>query len=918
MTEETPTSPTGPDDWQSTSLWHTSASTMLTPGDRIGGYVILDMIGQGGFGVVYLAEQTDPVTRQVALKVIKPGMDSEAVIARFEAERQALAVMNHPHVAKVFDGGATADGRPYFVMEYVQGKPITAYCDEQRLSIEQRIELFIQVCEAIQHAHMKGLIHRDLKPANVLVEQRADGPTPKVIDFGVAKALQRDGIDQTRFTQVGELIGTPEYMSPEQADPKGLDIDTRTDVYSLGVVLYEMLTGVPPFDAKTLFASGYSGLQRIISEVDPPKPSTRLISAAVGRSDSANGRNQDSEKSDTEADTSAGRSPEQIAAGRRTDCRALARRLKGDLDWIVMKCLEKDRDRRYDTAAALAMELKRHLNNEPVLAGPPSTLYRLKKFARRNRTGVLAGSAVAAMLVLCVCVSILFALTAMKSERRADAQAAEAQRQSEIAAAVNTFLTEDLIKAVSPDRLGRDVSMREVLDAAAFQLAHQAEVDGRFADKLEVKAGIRRALGETYHGLGFYEQAHHHLERQVALLQDVLGDDAVKTLEAHHDLGRVYRSMGDYERAELHLRRAYDGLRAKLGDDDPTTLSATNSVGGLYLEKRQIDRASSYFVKALEGHRRVLGEDDPDTLTAINNMGAVLRAQGRSEEAEPYYREAMEGFRRVFGDDHPDTLTAINNMGVLLRSLDRMDAAMPYYREALEGRRRVLGNEHHRTLTSINNMGHLLQSQGLLAEAEGYYREALEGLQRGLGVDHPHTLNVMQALGQVLRAQEKLDEAEPYYRESLALMRDTGHPRTETAISNLSVLLRLQERFEEAEPFSRELLELRHRTLGRDDPQTVFAQRAHGDVLREVGRLEESEMLLRDAIRVTERTRGELHPVIGFILTSLSRTLIAMDRTDEAQSALAAALDIFSHTLDEDHGAIAEAKELLVRLKGSR
>jgi eukaryotic-like serine/threonine-protein kinase len=919
LTDEKPTSPADPGDWQSTNLWNESRPTPLSAGMQIGGYTIRDVIGQGGFGVVYLAEQTRPVQRQVALKVIKPGMDSAAVIARFEAERQALAVMNHPHVAKVFDGGTTPDGRPYFVMEYVQGKPITAYCDEKRLNVEERINLFVQVCDAVQHAHMKGLIHRDLKPANILIEERADSPTPKVIDFGVAKALQRDVVDRVTYTQAGELIGTPEYMSPEQADAKGLDIDTRSDVYSLGVVLYELLTGSPPFDAKTLFASGYTGLQHIISEVDPPRPSSRLTtmlraSKSSCRSEETPSWNEDSSRSQQSLD--AGETPEEVAAERRSDSRSLVRLLRGDLDWIVMKCLEKDRERRYESAAALAMDVKRHLNNEPVLAGPPSTIYRLKKFVRRNRASVLAGSSIAAVLVIATCVSILFALDAIESERRAEAQAAEAHLQGEIAAAVNAFLTDDLIKAVSPDRLGRDVSMREALDATAVQLSRQA-ADGRFRDKPEVKAGIHRAIGQTYQALGLYEEALLHLARQLELLQLARGDDDVMTLEAHHDVGIVYRRMGQHELAREHTFFAYEGLRTKLGDDDPKTIDAVASIGSLYLAQRQLDEAERYFGMALEGHRRILGDDDPKTLTAVNNMGALLRAKGDNEAAEPYYRDALDGFRRVYGDDHPDTLTAINNMAVLLRSLDRMDEAMPYYIEALEGRRRVLGNDHDRTLTSINNMGHLLQSQGLLDEALEFFREAYDGFLRVLGEEHPFTLNAMQSVGQVLRAQGKIEEAEPYYRESLRLMRETRHPRVETAMSNLSVLLRSQGRHEEAEPVAQELYEFRLSRSGIDHPQTIVALRAYSDVLREIGKLSQCEAMLRDAMEVVELTDGEAHHVAGIILTSLSRTYIAMERIEEAQVALEQALDIFSRTLGEDHGAVVEARELFVLLQKS-
>ncbi|NOT29350.1 MAG: serine/threonine protein kinase, partial [Planctomycetes bacterium] len=338
------------------------------PGDRIGHYKLLQRIGEGGFGVVWMAEQEEPVRRQVALKVLKPGMDTAQVIGRFEAERQALALMDHPNIAKVFDGGATPAGRPYFVMELVRGMPVTSYCDGVGLGLRERLELFVQVCQAVQHAHQKGVIHRDLKPSNVLVTLRDATPVPKVIDFGIAKAARGLLTQRTVFTEFRQMLGTPEYMAPEQADISALDVDTRADVYSLGVLLYELLTGTRPFELRTLLAAGYAEMLRTIREVDPPRPSARV--------------------------TTLGERVGTIARQRHLPARALASLLRGDLDWIVMKALEKERSRRYETASALAEDVLRHLHSEPVRASPPSRVYRLRKYAQRHRLGVAAGAAI--------------------------------------------------------------------------------------------------------------------------------------------------------------------------------------------------------------------------------------------------------------------------------------------------------------------------------------------------------------------------------------------------------------------------------------------------------------------------------------------------------------------------------------------
>jgi eukaryotic-like serine/threonine-protein kinase len=367
------------------------------PGDRIGRYKLLERIGEGGCGVVYVAEQEEPVQRRVALKVIKLGMDTRSVIARFEAERQALALMDHPNIAKVFDAGATETGRPYFVMELVRGIRITDYCDQKDLATIERLELFIQVCHAIQHAHQKGIIHRDIKPSNILVTRHDGVPVPKVIDFGIAKATGQQRLtDKTLYTAFEQVIGTPAYMSPEQADMSGLDIDTRSDIYSLGVLLYELLTGKTPFESKTLLAAGLDEMRRIIREQEPARPSTRLSKLAH-----------------VEQTTT--------AQCRQTEPPRLIRMLQGDLDWIAMKCLEKDRRRRYETANGLALDIKRHLDHEPVIARPPSAVYRMQKFARRNRLMVTAGAAVATALVLGVVVSTWLAIRATRAEVRAEA-----------------------------------------------------------------------------------------------------------------------------------------------------------------------------------------------------------------------------------------------------------------------------------------------------------------------------------------------------------------------------------------------------------------------------------------------------------------------------------------------------------------
>jgi serine/threonine protein kinase len=662
----------------------------------IGRYRLFEKIGEGGMGEVWLAEQTDPVRRRVALKVIKTGLDSREIIARFQSERQALALMDHPAIAKVLDAGSTDQGAPYFVMEYVAGVPITAYCDRHRLDLRERLELFKLVCEGVQHAHQKAIIHRDLKPSNILVTHVDGKPSPKIIDFGVAKALSQKLTEETLYTRVGAVIGTLEYMSPEQALSSGEDIDTRTDVYSLGVIFYELLSGGPPLRTQKF---AFDEFLRRLREDDTPRPSTRIRTL----------------------DPKTGIA---LATARSTEPKALVDQIRGELDWIALKSLEKSRNRRYASATDFSRDIERYLNDEPVSAVPPSPAYRLRKFARRHRAALVTAASFVAVLAVATAISVR--------------QSLRARREAAVSKAISDFLRDDLLGQADPNNQARgqldpNLTVRAALDRAAQGIV------GKFSKQPEVEAALRETMGQTFTDLGQYKSASAQFRRAAEIYKRVAGDEHPTTLKTMTELGFA-DVFSDPVEAEKILTRTLEIQRRVLGPEKPDTISTLSALAWAKGRQGNHVEGGALLKQVLELRRRVLGPEHADTLDSMHDLAGSYEFQGRHAESEALYRQLLQIQLRLFGTDHPGTLVTMDDLSNPIWAQGRKAEAESVLREALEIERRVLGYENGTTLDTMSTLGLYYSQDGQFALAEPLEKQVLEIETRLNGPNDPDTL----------------------------------------------------------------------------------------------------------------------------------------------------------------------------------
>jgi serine/threonine protein kinase/tetratricopeptide (TPR) repeat protein len=846
---------------------------------QIGEFRITDVLGEGGMGVVYLAEQRHP-KRPVALKLVRSTIVSPRMIRRFEFEAEVLARLKHPGIAQIYGAGAaTVDGRsrPFFAMELVDGRPLTHFADKRNLDARERLKLLVRICRAVQHAHQQGVVHRDLKPSNILV---TDDGEPKILDFGVARLVDAEVQLTSIQTDVNQLIGTLPYMSPEQVSANASQVDVRSDVYALGVVLYELLTGALPHDLAG-------------------QPIPRAASIIC-----------------TEA-------PAPLSADHR--------QYKGDLETIVGKALEKDRDRRYQSASELAADVERYLNDKPIEARPPSVMYQMRKFARRNRG--LVGSATATVLVL---IAAVVGMTTL---------AFSAHREAEVATTISMFL-QDMLGAPDPLAMtgdtgaARDVRVVDVLDRA-MQLVNE-----EYGDQPEIEAVIRVALGRTYTGLGAFDKAELNLTRALAIYEqreppdgsrlldcrsalallhlnagraaeaesmwretlgirlDTVGPDDPATLRCMHGLGTALWDQSRYDEAEELLTAAYEGRADALGSSHVDTLLSMHNLGVLYRDQGRLDEAERTLSEALTLMRDQLSVEHPHTLSALNTLADVYRQMDRHAEAEELFREAIARRTHVLGAEHPDTLESKSNLALLLHELGRFDEAEPIMRETLDARRRVIGLRHRATLITMNNLGLTLKAQGRYDEAEPVYLEALQRRREVLGDNHPDTVQSMNNLGMLYMTLRRFDDAEPLLEEAYArhlAERGAEHPETSTAQQNLAMLYVEQERYDEAEPLYREALRSSELVYGPDHSATIITMSNLATMYRKQGRNEEAEPLCARVVDGMRALMPDGHRYIGITLANHGQCLTKLGRYAEAESALNESWRILKESLGEQH-----------------
>lgn len=832
----------------------------------IGGYRIVREIGRGGMGVIYEAQQLNP-QRAVALKIVKGGaFVGEQQVKLFQREAQALARLKHPYVAAIYEAGRTPDGQHFFAMELVRGQPLHEHARRHNLSLADRLELFCKVCDAVNYAHQRGVMHRDLKPSNVLIDDRGN---PKLLDFGLARITDADVAVTTVVSELGQVLGTLSYMSPEQTRGNPDEIDLRTDVYSLGVILYELLTGRLPYD---LGSGILLEAVRVICD-DPPRRLSTIV-----------------------------------------------RSLRGDLETIALKSLDKDPGRRYQSVAALADDIRRYLTDQPILARPPSAVYQIKKLVARHKVP-FAFLGLLALLTLGagIWMGVLYAetdrlrITAEQDRTVALSALDKAETESEKAVQVQQFL-QDMLAAVDPTKAkGRDTTvLRELLDEAALK------VDTELNHQPEVRAAVQHTIGSTYLGLGSYVEAEKHLQASLSTRRQLYGEDNLDVAVSLNALGILMQDKGQSKDAERLYRKALE-IRRRLADaDDKYMADSLNNLATALHDRGEFDEAEDLYRQALDLRRRLFGSEHADVAQSIANLALLLQHRGQLDEAESLHRQALDMRRRLLEPSHPAITQTLNNLAVLLYRQENYLAAETHLREVLTLRRQWLGSDHPNIAKALNNLAEVLWVQDKTKEAEECLRQAVIMRRELLGDDHPHTLLSMRSLAEVLQDRQALQEAETLYRQVLSIERRRSAQRGPggviSTLNVLAALLRDQDRASEARALAEESWQLAKESPAGNDQSLGAAGTLLGLIVTDAGQANEAEPVLRQSLQARRRSLPAEHWLIANTQSILGGCLAAQGRYAEAEPLVVESFDAIRQEHGEDGKLTLQALERIVNL----
>jgi eukaryotic-like serine/threonine-protein kinase len=846
-------------------------------GHFIGPYKIIREIGQGGMGAVFLAMRADDqYKKRVAIKLVKRGMDTDYVLGRFRHERQILASLDHPNIARFLDGGATEDGLPYFVMEYIEGQPIDKYCDENRLTTVERLKLFQTVCSAVHYAHQNLIVHRDLKPGNIIVT--AEG-TPKLMDFGIAKLLNPNLYAQTLVpTALSQRLLTPDYASPEQVRGKG--ITTASDVYSLGVLLYELLTGHRPYQFKSYTSQE---IERVICEEQPEKPSTAINRVETGAT--------------SDGKTEVMITPELVSRTREGQPDKLKKKLAGDLDNIVLMAMRKEPLRRYLSVEQFSEDIRRHLEGLPCIARKDTFAYRTGKFVRRNKIAV----AVATAFVILTIVSAVLVIN----------QSIRAARERDKARQVSAFLIE-LFKVSDPNEArGNAITAREILDKGAERIERE------LADQPEVQATLMNTMGEVYNTLGLYDSAIHFYEKALKIRRNLFGNEHASVAESLNDLGVATLNKANYEAAEPMLRETLAIRRKLFGKEHIDVAETMVALASLLVNTGKYDEAESLYYEALPMERKLWGNEHEEVATTLNDLALLLYQRGKYEETELLFREANAIYRKVFGDESRYVAMTLSNLGALLRNQGKFADAITNYREAIALNRKILGENHRDLAFPLNNLAQVLMDRGEYADAEQLFREALAIYTKNTGEKNPEAATITLNIGFALYNQNNFGGAESLYRKALATMREImGEENGLTAKCNLRLAQTLYAKGERvtSESILTHTLEVQRKIFPQGHADIALTLLLLARSTTDKGEPKKAEDLVREALEIRRNKLSPGSHLIAIAESELGETLTAQKRYEEAEALLLKSYEAIKFSLTEKSRDTQEAQHRLYKL----